>query len=140
LNTFELTDLSGNVFALVEKEDDKPWIYVQWLGTLNVEELKRVMTGSVGFLTETKCPYVLSDRRKSQGNLFELSRFIENKWASLAVDAGLRCIANVHGPESSATFTIQDLQSRMLGFEFKSFDQIEDAEEWLMEKATQAQH
>lgn len=140
LITFELTDQSGNVFAVVEKEDDKPWIYVQWLGTLHVEELKRVMTRYVGFLTQVKCPYVLSDRRKSQGNLFDLGRFIENKWASLAVDAGLRCVANVSGPESTASFTIQDLQSRMLGFEFRSFDLIEDAEEWLMEKATQAQH
>jgi len=140
LKSFELTDQLGNVFAIVKKEDDKPWIYVQFFGTLNVEDLKRVMMGYVNFLSETKCPLVLSDRRKSLGNLFELGRFIENKWAPIAVDAGLRCIANVNGPDSTTAFTINDLQSRILGFEFRSFDLIEEAEEWLMEKAAHVQH
>ena len=140
MKTFELTDNTGNVFALVTKTDDKPWIYVQWLGKLDVEDLKRVMLKYVNFLSETGCSFVLSDRRKSLGNLFELSHFIENKWASAAVEAGLRCVANVNGPDSTTHFTTQDLQSRILGFEFRSFELIEEAEEWLLERAAQAQY
>ena len=140
MKTFELTDQSGNVYAMVTKDEAKPWIYIQWFGSLDVEELKHVMLKNVKFLSKIKCSLVLSDRRKSWGNLFELGRFIENKWAPMAVDAGLRCIANVNGPDATTHFTISDLQSRILGFEFRSFDKIEEAEEWLMEKATQVQH
>ncbi len=140
MTAFELTDSSGNTFALVKKEDDKPWIHVQWFGTLKVEELKRIMTKYVHFLREVNCRYVLSDRRQSKGNLFELNPFIENKWASIAVEAGLRCVANVTGPETTAHFTTRDLESRILGFEFRSFDSMEAAEEWLMERATHAEH
>lgn len=140
MKAFELTDSSGNTFALVKKEDDKPWIYVQWFGTLKVDEMKRIMAQYVNFLKEVNCSFVLSDRRKSQGNLFELSSYIENKWASIAVDAGLRCIANVNGPDAASHFTTKDLESRILGFEFRSFDSIDDAEEWLMERAAQTEH
>jgi hypothetical protein len=140
MRTIELKDSSGITFAFVEKDEDKPWIYVQWIGLLKVDELKKVMTHNINFLKETNCAYVLSDRRKSEGNLFELGHFIEHKWASIAVEAGLRCVANVTPPNAFTRFTSNDLTTRTFGFDFKSFDSLEEAEAWLLEKATLAKH
>lgn len=140
MRNFELKDSSGVTFAYVSKDHDQPWIYVKWVGTLKIEELKRVMMKHIDVIKHNECPYVLSDCRESRGNLFEINHFIENKWASIAVEAGLQGIANVTRAVASSQFTARDLASRMLGFEFKSFDSLEEAEAWLWERATQAAH
>jgi hypothetical protein len=140
MKTIELKDSSGITFAFVKKDEDKPWIHVQWVGVLKVDELKRVMTDNIDFLKQTNCSYVLSDRRNSEGNLFELSHFIEHKWASIAVEAGLRGVANVTTHNAFTRFTSNDLAIRTFGFDFKSFDSVEEAETWLLEQATLAKH
>ena len=141
MKNFELRDSSGVVFAYVSKEKDQPWLYIRWVGDIKTEELKHVMLQYIDVLKDNKYSYVLSDRRQSTGNVFEINHFIEHKWSSMAVDAGLQCVANVTAPEvTSSKFTSTDLASRIIGFEFKSFDSIEEAEEWLTQKAVQAQH
>ncbi|GJM27756.1 MAG: hypothetical protein DHS20C17_03910 [Cyclobacteriaceae bacterium] len=140
MKTIEFKDSTGNTFAFVRKDHDKPWIYIQWVGVLKVDEIKKVMTQNINFLKEINCQYVLSDRSKSEGNLFELSHFIEHKWASSAVEAGLRGVANVTAPSAPSAFTSQDLASRVLGFEFKSFGSLEEAEAWLIECSSMARH
>lgn len=139
MKPFELKDSDGQTFAVVSKEVDKPWIYVQWLGKIKTEELKRVMFQYIDVLSHTRCPFVLSDRRKSTGNVFDISHFIEHKWGSAAVEAGLQVVANVTGPNPISQITSKLLSTRLLGFEFKSFDNIEDAESWLMERAAETQ-
>lgn len=94
------------------------------------------MVQYIEVLSTTKCPFVLSDRRKSTGNLLDISHFIEHKWASIAVEAGLQCVANVTGPSAISKITSRILSNRLLGFEFKTFDQIEDAKNWLKGRAT----
>ena len=140
MKTYELKDTSGKTFAFIEDDESKPWIYIQWVGTLKVEEIKEVMTQNVNFLKENNCHFILSDRRKSDGNLFELAHYIENKWASIAVEAGLMCIANVTAPSATSQFTSRDLATRTLGFDFKSFDSLEKAEAWLLSRATINKH
>jgi len=137
---FELKDSSGETFALVQKDENKPWIYVKWVGALKVEELKKVMIHNINFLKESNCPFVLSDRRESTGNLFELGHYIEHKWASIAVEAGLLCVANVTAPNATSQFTSRDLATRTLGFEFRSFDSLEEAEAWLEDRAGVLNH
>ena len=139
MKTFELKDSDGLTFAIVSKEEDKPWIYVQWLGKIKTEELRRVMVQYIDVLSNTRCPFVLSDRRKSTGNVFDISHFIEHKWGSAAVEAGLQGVANVTGPNAISQITSRLLSNRLLGFEFKSFDKIEEAEMWLLERATEIQ-
>ena len=139
MKTFELRDADGLTFARVSKEENKPWIYVQWLGKIKTQELKRVMDQYIDVLSNTRCPFVLSDRRKSTGNVFDISHFIEHKWGSKAVEAGLQGVANVTGPNAISQITSRLLANRLLGFEFKSFDNIEDAEQWLMERAGEIQ-
>lgn len=140
MKTYELKDASGKTYAFIENDESKPWIYIQWVGTLKVEEIKEVMTQNINFLKQINCQFVLSDRRKSDGNLFELAHYIENRWASIAVEAGLRCIANVTAPIPTSRFTSRDLAARSLGFEFKSFDSLEKAEAWLLTRATLNKH
>ena len=135
MKSFELKDSEGVLFAVVSRPKGKPWIYVQWLGTIKTKELKRVMIQYIDVLRTTHCPYVLSDRTKSSGDIFEINHFIEHKWASLAVEAGLQAVANVTAPMAVSHFTSRDLANRLLGFEFRSFDTLEDAEEWLLERA-----
>ena len=140
MKTFELTDSDGNTYAIMRKEEGKPWLYIQFLGALKVDEIKRFLSSNLKAFYELRSPYILSDRRESTGNLFELGYFIENKWAASAVEAGIKCIANVTSKDSASHFTSKDLESRLLGFEFRSFDSIEEAKEWLLQKAAQAQH
>lgn len=135
MKNYQLTDRDGNVFAILRKEDDKPYLYIQFLGDIKVEEMKQMMQLTSNLPDELKCPYILSDRRKSMGNLYELGHFIENKWSASAVEFGIKCIANVTSPDASSDFTSKDLESRLLGFEFRSFKSFEEADQWLIERA-----
>jgi len=58
----------------------------------------------------------------------------------LAIEAGLQYIAHVNAPRATSQLASQDLASRIIGFEFQSFDNIEDAEGWLWERIAEAQH
>lgn len=136
----ELRTSAGDIFAYVSKEKDTPWIYVQWVGSVDLDDLKRIMVQYTKVLTGQNCPYVLSDRRISEGNWFEINHWIEHKWAPMAVEAGLQYIAHVTAPVATSQLASRDLASRILGFEFKSFDAIEDAKDWLKERIAQAQH
>lgn len=140
MNKFELKTSEGDIFAFVSKEKDIPWIYVQWVGKVALDDLKRCMLQYTDVLTDQACPYVLSDRRISEGNWFEINHWIEHKWAPLAIEAGLQYIAHVTAPRATSQLTSQDLASRIIGFEFQSFDNIEDAEGWLWEQIAQAEH
>jgi hypothetical protein len=140
LKNYQLTDRDGNVFAILRKEDDKPYLYVQFLGNIKVEEMKRIMSMAADFPDELKCPYILTDRRKSTGNLYELGHFIENKWGPSAAEFGIRCIANITSADASSAFTSKDLESRILGFEFRSFNSFEEADKWLIERSMHTSH
>ena len=140
MKKFELRSSSGEIFAFVSKEKDTPWIYVQWVGNVELNDLKKVMVQYIDVLTKQECPYVLSDRRLSEGNWFEITHWIEHKWAPMAIEAGLQCIAHVTAPIAISQLTSQDLASRIMGFEYRSFDAIEDAENWLRSKMAQTQH
>ena len=140
MKTYQLTDRDGNVFAILTKEADKPYLYVQFLGNITVDDMKRLMLLSSDFPDELKSAYILTDRRKSTGNLYELGHYIENKWSATAVESGIRCVANVTSPESYSSFTSKDLESRILGFEFRSFKTLEEADKWLIERALHANH
>ncbi len=136
MKNYQLTDQDGNVFAILSKEADKPYLYIQFLGNIKVEDVKRLMSISpYDFPKELRCPYILSDRRKSTGNLYELGHYIENKWSASAVESGIRCIANVTSTDAASIITSKDLESRILGFEFKSFKSLEQADLWLVERA-----
>ena len=139
MNKFELKTSSGEIFAFVSKEKDTPWIYVQWVGMVSLDDLKKSMIQYTDVLTKQACPYVLSDRRISEGNWFEINHWIEHKWAPMAIEAGLQYIAHVTAPMATSQLTSQDLASRILGFEFQSFNSIEDAESWLREQIVQIQ-
>ena len=140
MNKFELKTSSGEIFAFVSKEKDTPWMYVQWVGKVPLEDLKRSMIQYTDVLTKQACPYVLSDRRISEGNWFEINHWIEHKWAPMAIEAGLQYIAHVTAPRATSQLASQDLASRIIGFEFQSFESIEDAESWLREQIVQIQH
>ena len=136
MKKFELKDSKGITYAFVSKEDDKPWVYIQWIGTVKAAELIQAMSEAQGIFA----PFILSDRRLSDGNLFDVIKYIENKWGPHAVQAGLRCVANVSGSSSFSQFGEREMASRILGFEFKSFDTLEEAETWLMERAAHVSH
>ena len=140
MDKFELRDSSGEIFAFVSKPEDAPWLYVQWVGKVELEDLKHRMLQYMDMITKVRCPYVLSDRRISEGNWFEITHWIEHKWAPMAVEAGLQYIAHVTAPVASSQLASKDLASRIMGFGFKSFDSKEDAELWLRERIAQSQN
>ena len=136
----ELRTSSGDIFAFVTKETDTPWIYVQLVGKVDLNTLKKTILKYTNVITKYGCPYILSDNRVSKSNWFEINHWIEYKWAPIAIKAGLQYIAHVNAPMPTSQLTAQDLASRILGLEFKSFDSMEDAESWLKEKVALTQH
>ncbi len=140
MKRLEIRSSSGEIFAYVSKEHDVPWIYVQWVGKVTLDDLKTSLVQYTNLLTKQACPYVLSDRRISEGNLFEINHWIEHKWAPMAIKAGLQYVAHVTAPMITSQLTSQDLASRMIGFEFKSFESIENAEHWLSEQIAQCKY
>jgi hypothetical protein len=134
MKKFELRTSSGDIFAFVSKEKHTPWIYVQLVGSVDLTSLKRTMLKYTNVITKQGCHYVLSDRRISEGNWFEINHWIEHKWAPMAIRVGLQYIAHVTAPTATSQLAAQDLASRIIGFEFKSFESMEDAESWLREQ------
>jgi len=140
MKKFELRTSSGQIFAFISKDKDSPWIYVQWVGKVDIKSLKSTMLKYTNYINKQGCPYILSDRRISKGDWFEINHWIEHKWAPMAIKAGLQYIAHVTAPMAISKLTSQDLASRIIGFEFKSFELIEDAETWLRKQVAKNQH
>lgn len=129
----ELRDQSGKIYAFVSKEDQNPWIYIQWIGSIDLDIMKKGAMDVIDLIKKLKCPAILSDRRLATGNVYQINNWMEHKWAPVAIKAGLQYLAHVTSSEAFSLVSSQDLQSRVLGFNFQSFDSLEAAEEWLKE-------
>jgi alanine dehydrogenase len=133
MDQVELRNRLGEIYALFIKKPEQPWIYVQWIGDIDVEMLKEGVLYITEIIKEFNCQAVLSDRRTAQGNWFAINNWMEHKWAPIATKAGLQYMAHVRAPQAISQLSSQDMESRLLGFTFKSFDSIEQAEDWLLE-------
>ena len=138
--SFELKTSSGDIFAFVTKETDTPWIYVELVDKVDLTTLKNTILKYTNVITKYGCPYVLCENRVSSSKWFEINHWIQYKWAPIAIKAGLQYIAHVNAPSTIAQITAQDLAARILGLQFKSFENMEDAESWLKEKVALAEH
>ncbi len=106
---------------------------MQWVGDVDVDMLKEGVLHISKVVEDLNCPAVLSDRRIAQGNWFAINNWLEHKWAPIATKAGLQYLAHVRAPQATSQLSSQDMESRLLGFTFKSFSSIEQAELWLHE-------
>lgn len=131
MDKIELRNEAGKIYAVITNGKEPPWIYLQWVGSIDGETLKQGVIELNKFVHKTKCPYVLSDRRIAKGNWFEINNWLEHKWAPMATQAGLQYMAHVRAPLAISQLSSQDFESRLLGFRFKSFDSLESAENWL---------
>ena len=131
MDQVELRNRSGEIYALLSKQPKHPWIYVQWVGEINLDLLKEGVLTMSRLIEQYDARAVLSDRRLAQGNWFDINNWLEHKWAPKATRAGLQYLAHVTAPQATSQLSSQDFESRMLGFTFKSFRTIEEAEAWL---------
>lgn len=138
MDRIELRNDQGEIFAIISKSEHNPWIYVQWVGYIDVETVKDGVRRMSELVSDYHCPYVLSDRRIAQGNWFEINNWLEHKWAPQAIKSGLQYIAHVTAPMANSQLSSQDLESRVLGFNFKSFPDLKQAEGWLRQMADKA--
>ena len=133
MDQVELRNRSGEIYALFSKKPEQPWIYVQWLGDVDQELVKEGVLKISEVVQNLRCPAVLSDRSLAHGNWFAINNWLEHKWAPVATRAGLQYLAHVTAPQATSQLSSQDFESRMLGFTFKFFPTIEQAEQWLRE-------
>ncbi len=138
MDKVELRNPQGDIYAIISKAEHNPWIYVQWVGYIDVDTVKQGVLEISRLTCEIKCPYVLSDRRVAQGNWFEINNWLEHKWAPEAIKSGLQYLAHVMAPMANSQMSSQDLESRVLTFNFKSFLSLEAAENWLRQIAERA--
>ncbi len=139
VNKRELRNDFGEIYAFISKERGQPWIYVQWIGQIDTELLKQGIVEISKMMDEERCAFILSDRRVAQGNWFEINNWLQHKWAPKAVKSGVQYLAHVVAPLASSQMASLDMESRILGFEFKSFDSLEEAQSWLTEMAREHQ-
>ena len=131
MERFELKDHEGNVFLRAEMVEDKPWIYVQWIGAIDVIQLRKGIEQFTSVLQKTHCPYLISDRTSAEGNWFEINTWLQNIWIPKAVREGLQYVAHVLAPDFQSKLSAKDLENRLLGIKFKMFESLEEAEAWL---------
>ncbi len=133
MDQVELRNRAGDIYALFSKKPEQPWIYVQWIGEIDIEMLKEGVITISKLLKELNCQAALSDRRTAKGNWFGINNWLEHKWAPEATRAGLQYLAHVTAPQATSQMSSQDLEVRLLGFKFNYFSTVEEAETWLSE-------
>ncbi len=138
MEKIEVRNRDEEIFAVITKSEHNPWVYVQWMGQIDDETLKKGILKISEAIEHFKCPYILSDRRIAQGNWFNINNWLQHKWAPVAIRAGLQYLAHVTAPIANSHLASQDLESRILGFNFKSFESLEKAEDWLHEIISQS--
>ena len=129
----ELIGSTGKVFYTVEYNEEHQWLYSNWVGYVNVEDVKKGCNLGVELIRETGCPNLLNDNRQLTGPWRNANEWIAQDWTPRALQVGLKNFAHIASPNVFAEYSAKDLETRLdeLGFVLKIFNDVELAQQWL---------
>lgn len=127
----ELQTDEGVKYLEMTYEPENGWIRCKWFGDVPVSYISKGIDCYQQLLKETHCTKLLNDNSRFKANWIELNDRIENERMAESVKNGLRYMAHVNASRFITRFSAVDLGTRVKDFEFKIFEELEDAEDWL---------
>lgn len=127
----ELKNQKDQVFYTAEYEAENEWIYSNWFGYLDVEEVKAGANAGLALLIQAHTSKFLNDNRQLEGSWDDANEWIAQDWMPRALQAGLKKFAHVVSPDIYAALSAEEMESNVLDFEMKIFEDFEAAKVWL---------
>lgn len=126
-----ITTADGTPFLQIRYEPENGWIRCVWTGNVSIEDISRGSARYGEILKEIGCPKLINDNSAFEANWVALNDELEKGRLAESAKNGLRYVAHVHSRKFITRFSAVDLGTRVRDFEFRTFEHLEDAEQWL---------
>ena len=128
----ELLNNLNKPFLRWEYDAENDWLYVDWIGFVSEENIKKGADLILKLVQEHQYAYILNDNRHLCGPWDSSNNHLECNWVPQVKEAGLRCFAHVLAPNVAGALSAQDLHRRTIGyFNMQLFGDMEKAKHWL---------
>lgn len=126
-----MPDTDGNRCTLAF--DEQGWLRATWRGFVDTGEAQRGADNYLKALAGIHCPYLLNDNVALRGPWFDTVEWLEQVWVPQAARMGLRYVAHVVQADClSDSITVGFRGQRVGGVELQIFQQVSEAEAWLL--------
>ncbi|MFT6971092.1 MAG: hypothetical protein ACJAXX_001660 [Roseivirga sp.] len=134
MNKQIIKDAKDHIFYEAEIDQKMGWIYINWVGDVSLDDVKRGSEAFLDLLAISKAKKLLNDNSLLTSNFLEINDWIEKNIIPKAVDLGLHYFAHILSPKFIARFSGVDLGLRVKPIEFQAFKSRDKAEKWLASK------
>lgn len=115
------------VFYDVENE----WVYANWKGYLNPEEVKQGCELILEVIKDKKARKILNDNTLVNGTWTGAIDWIATDWFPRALNAGFNSLAYIYSPDAFGRFSVNKLLEKNNVYTSNIFKSKDLAEEWL---------
>lgn len=129
-----IRNANGEVFYEAKIDTSNGWIYLNWIGDIELDDIKKGVNAYLDLLSITGINRLLNDNTQYKGNFIEINGWIAEQLIPRGLDLGLRYFAHVLSPQFISRFSAVDLGLRVKPIEFKAFKTLGEAEKWLRSK------
>ncbi|MEQ9098515.1 MAG: hypothetical protein RIF36_26930 [Imperialibacter sp.] len=126
-----ITTDEGVKYLEIGHEPENGWIRCTWYGNVSMAYISKGSSLYSTLLKATGCSKLLNDNTHFEANWIALNDELEKGRMRESVANGLRYMAHVHSSKFITRFSAVDLGTRVKDFEFKLFEQLSEAEQWL---------
>jgi len=124
-----------STFCQIRFVQEGSYIYVNWKGYQNLEQIKQGMERSLDCLVQKKCTKIFTDLRDAKGTFTAANDWIENDFMPKAIKLGYKYSAILYPSDVFTKFALQDLNKRYdktnNEFKFQIFDNEMELKMWL---------
>ncbi|GAB3538076.1 hypothetical protein GCM10027443_32270 [Pontibacter brevis] len=134
----ELKNAFGRVYLTIERDTRNKWMYVNWMGYLTAENVRRGADAYIEALQLAGYSCVLNDTRLILGSWDHSMEWVLNDWAPRAAKSGLKHFAMICTPETFGESSASKFHHDLKAFKAMVFDDRLKAEEWLRHYSLQS--
>lgn len=134
MNKQIIRNVKDEVFYEANLDQENGWIYINWIGDIDLEDVKKGTHAYLDLLAISGCNKLLNDNTELTSNFLEINEWIEENVVPRAVNSGLRYMAHILSPKFITRFSGIDLGLRMKPVDFHSFKKVSKAKKWLESK------
>ncbi len=133
----ELRNNSGFMYYTLEYKPEQELIISAWYGEdLSLKEIQEACTLALDLIQAHQIPLILNDNSQLTGTWDNANDWINDYWMPEAIKGGLKRFAHVLSPEFYAQLSAElmedDNQSIAADFELVIFEEVQEAENWLL--------
>lgn len=129
----ELLNNLNKPFLRWEFDAVNNWLYLNWIGFVTKENLKKGAEIILNELEEKHYACLLNDNRELCGPWDSSVDYLREFWIPRAHEAGLKYFAHVLSPKVSGALSAQHFHRHTIGtFQMQIFGDMEKAKQWLI--------